>query len=175
MITIYTDGSSIWNPGPWGWWVLVVKNVQLWIKSDVELAGGEEWTTNNRMELSAVIEALKWIQVNWHTDSPTTLYMDSMYVHNGIEKFLASWIARGWRLANKKPVLNKDLWMELNTLLPTCPHVIRKWVKAHATSKHNNAVDRLARGKALAIQKTLPKNFIPPVAPDMNTQKPLFF
>lgn len=127
------------------------------------------------MELSAVIEALKWLNTNWHTNAPTTLYMDSMYVHNGIEKFLASWIARGWRLANKKPVLNKDLWMKLNTLLPTCPQITRKWVKAHATSKHNNAVDRLARGKALSIQKNLPKNFNPPIALDMNTQKPLFF
>jgi ribonuclease HI len=79
-----------------------------------------------------------------------------MYVHNGIEKYLSSWIARGWRLANKKPVLNKDLWMILNTLLPTCPYVVWKWVKAHSTSVHNNHVDKLARQKALLIQSQLP-------------------
>lgn len=175
MITIYTDGSSIWNPGPGWWWVLILKNIQLWIKTDIELSWWEEWTTNNRMELLAVIEALKWLNGNWYKDSHTTLYMDSMYVHNWIEKFLASWIARWRRLANKKPVLNKDLWVELNALLPTCPHITRKWVKAHATSKHNNIVDKLARQKALSIQKSLPKDFTPPISAEMNAQKPLFF
>jgi ribonuclease HI len=98
-----------------------------------------------------------------------------MYVHNGIEKYLSSWIARGWRLANKKPVLNKDLWMTLNTLLPMCPHVVWQWVKAHSTSAHNNQVDKLARQKALLIQSQLPIWFVPPITIGVDTQKPLFF
>ena len=175
MIKIYTDWSSIWNPWPGWWWVLVVQNAAYGIKSDVELSGWEDWTTNNRMELSAVIHALKWIVEKWHSGTMVEIHMDSMYVHDWISKYLVWWIARGWRLANKKPVLNKDLWIELNGLLPQCPQVIRKWVKAHATSKYNNKVDRLARGKAILMQKNLPKNFTPPVPVEMNSQKPLFF
>lgn len=175
MIKIYTDWSSIWNPWPWWWWVLVVQNTSCGIKSDIELDGWEDWTTNNRMELSAVIEALTWIIENWYSSTHVEIHMDSMYVHDWINKYLVWWIARWWKLANKKPVLNKDLWMTLNTLLPQCPHVTRKWVKAHASSKYNNIVDRLARWKALSIQKSLPKNFTPPVPIEMNSQKPLFF
>ncbi len=174
MITIYTDGSSLGNPGPGGWGALILKNDALRIKSDVKLSGWEEWTTNNRMEILAVISSLQRLVDAWYAHEQITIHMDSMYVHDGIEKYLASWIARGRRLANKRPVMNKDLWMQMHQLLSQFPSISWRWVKAHATSKYNNAVDLLARRAAMKIQASLPEGYTPPIKEDPNQQKPLF-
>lgn len=162
MIHIYTDWSSIGNPWPWWWGVLVVKNKSLSIEDAIEVSWWEQWTTNNRMELTAVIEGLKWIVKNEYLDKEITIHMDSMYVHDGILKYLSWWIARWWKLANKKPVLNKDLWLEIHTYLGQCSHITRKRVKAHATSIYNNRIDEIARKQALKIQKSLPPWYTPP-------------
>lgn len=176
MITIYTDGSSIGNPGPWWRGVLIVKNWDYKIKHDIEIVWGEQWTTNNRMELLALIKALEWIREQWYSNMPITIHMDSMYVHDGIEKYLTGRIAKGWRLANKKPVLNKDLRSIVSTILPRYSHVSWKRVKAHATNAHNNKVDQLARKEAIRMQKLLPPDFTPPIVTQNadTAQKPLF-
>jgi ribonuclease HI len=133
-VEIYTDGACRGNPGPGGWGALL-------IAGDVrrELSGAEALTTNNRMELTAAIEALKAMKRPVHA----TLYTDSKYVCTGIEEWLPQWQQRGWKTADKKPVKNLDLWQALDAA--RAPHRIRwKWVKGHAGNAGNERVDALA-------------------------------
>ena len=133
-IEIYTDGACRGNPGPGGWGVLLVAGNQR--KS---LYGGEKLTTNNRMELTAAIEALK--ALNGTRD--VVLHTDSRYVMDGIEKWMPAWKARGWKTAAKKPVKNQDLWQELDRLRDN--HSIRwKWVRGHTGNPGNEEADALA-------------------------------
>jgi ribonuclease HI len=138
-ITIYTDGACKGNPGPGGWGA--------WLRSgehERELWGGEPATTNNRMELTAVIEALSAIRQR----SQITLYLDSEYVRNGITSWIHNWKRRGWKTADGKPVKNVDLWQRLETL--TQAHQIEwRWVRGHAGDPGNERADALAnRGVA---------------------------
>jgi ribonuclease HI len=138
-ITIYTDGACKGNPGPGGWGA--------WLKSgehERELWGGEPATTNNRMELTAVIEALSALKAS----SEVVLYLDSEYVRNGITSWIHNWKRRGWKTADNKPVKNVDLWQRLDTLAQT--HKIEwRWVKGHAGDPGNERADGLAnRGVA---------------------------
>jgi len=140
-ITVYTDGACKGNPGPGGWGA--------WLRSgehERELWGGEPLTTNNRMELTAVIEALSAIKVR----SQVTLYLDSEYVRNGITSWIHNWKRRGWKTADGKPVKNVDLWQRLDTL--TQAHAIEwRWVRGHAGDPGNERADALAnRGAAAA-------------------------
>lgn len=212
MIKIYTDGSSIGNPWPWWWAVLVLPEkedkmvekksekslgvmrqnalvgagsvagtqtelfqvpTQSSVFSDqqkqihtlqdthikkypkktgvgeaISLSWFATYTTNNRMELTAVVSAYLYIQQEKFSDQDITIYMDSKYVHDGLEVYLDQRIARWRRLANKKPVLNVDLRKQLYELKTLFPQIQIDRVKAHHTDKYNNFVDRLARKEA---------------------------
>lgn len=134
QVTLYTDGACSGNPGPGGWaCVLVYK------KTEKELFGGSEETTNNRMEMTAVIEGLKALKEPCEVD----LYTDSKYVLEGATKWLQGWEEKGWKKADKKPVLNVDLWQELSSLLKQ-HQITWHWVKGHAGDPYNERVDALA-------------------------------
>ena len=136
MITIYTDGACSGNPGIGGWGVAILENN----KEDTFLNGGNDNTTNNRMELTAAIEALKYFE-----DSQTiTLITDSKYVKDGIQSWIQNWKKNGWKTAAKKPVKNKELWVELDDLI-TRHNISWKWVKGHAGNTYNEKADYLAR------------------------------
>ena len=134
-VTIYTDGACSGNPGPGGWGAILMYG-----QHQRELSGGEANTTNNRMELTAVIQALSMLKEPCIVD----LWSDSKYVIDGLEKGWAKgWKARRWKKADKKPALNPDLWDQLLTL--TDIHSLRyHWVKGHAENEYNNRCDELA-------------------------------
>ena len=134
-ITIYTDGACSGNPGPGGWGAILE-----WQGHQKELSGGEAQTTNNRMELTAVLTALAILK----EPCVVELYSDSKYVVDAIEKgWLYGWQKKGWIKADKKPVLNVDLWQQLLPLLAR--HDVRlPWVKGHAETEKNNRCDQLA-------------------------------
>ena len=134
-VTLYTDGACSGNPGPGGWGVILAFQGK-----EKELSGGERVTTNNRMELTAVIEGLSALKEPCIVE----LYSDSKYVIDGLEKGWAEgWKKRGWRKADKKPALNPDLWEQLLEL--TAKHTMRyHWVKGHADNPRNNRCDQLA-------------------------------
>jgi ribonuclease HI len=135
-ITIYTDGACKGNPGPGGWGVLLKSGA-----TEKELFGGERETTNNRMEMTAVIEALKALKRPCHV----TLHLDSKYVLQGITEWLPGWKAKGWKTAAKQPVKNVDLWQALDALVHTAGHQIEwRWVKGHAGDPGNERADALA-------------------------------
>ena len=133
--TIYTDGACSGNPGPGGWGAVIFDNEN----KQKNISGSEENTTNNRMELSAAIMALKEVNKN----SEITIYTDSTYVKNGISEWVLKWRENGWKNSNKEPVKNKDLWEKLDNLCEQNT-INWKWVKGHASNKYNNLADELA-------------------------------
>ena len=138
IITIYSDGSSLGNPGPGGWAALL-----LWRGHEKEIFGCEAETTNNRMELLAAIHGLESLK----RPAQVTLITDSKYVIQGITDWLPNWIARGWKTASKAPVKNQDLWQRLDEARR--PHTIQwEWVKGHSGHPENERVDHLARTAA---------------------------
>ncbi|WP_274571024.1 ribonuclease HI [Neisseria leonii] len=138
-VYLYTDGACKGNPGAGGWGVLLRYGVH-----EKELSGGAADTTNNRMELTAVIEGLKALK----RTSRVVICTDSQYVKNGMESWIHGWKKNGWKTAAKQPVKNEDLWRELDRL--TAAHdVAWKWVKGHAGHADNERADALAnRGAA---------------------------
>ena len=141
QIEIFTDGACKGNPGPGGWGAVLRKGTV-----EKELSGGEPATTNNRMELTAVIRALQALQ----RPCQIALHTDSRYVIDGITGWIHGWQKNGWKTAAKKPVLNADLWQELQEA--TRPHRIEwKWVKGHAGHPENERADALASAAAVAI------------------------
>jgi ribonuclease HI len=135
-VTIYTDGACKGNPGPGGWGVLLRSG-----QVEKELWGGDSETTNNRMEMQAVVEALTALK----RPCRVTLYLDSEYVRKGITEWLPGWKARGWRTASRQPVKNADLWQRLDTLVQTTGHQIDwRWVRGHAGDPGNERADALA-------------------------------
>ena len=135
-ITIYTDGACKGNPGPGGWGALLKSP-----DAQKELFGGELNTTNNRMEMLAVIEALTALKRPCHV----TLHVDSQYVLKGITEWLPGWKAKGWKTAAKQPVKNVDLWQQLDQLVEGAGHTIDwRWVKGHAGDPGNERADGLA-------------------------------
>ncbi len=133
-VEIYTDGACRGNPGPGGWGALLVSGPHR-----RELWGGEPHTTNNRMELRAAIEALAALK----RPSRVQLYTDSQYVRNGITEWLPQWKARGWKTADRKPVKNADLWLDLEREIAR--HEVHwHWVRGHAGHAGNEAADTLA-------------------------------
>ena len=134
-VTLYTDGACSGNPGPGGWGAILEYN-----GVEKELSGGEENTTNNRMELTAVIRGLQALKESCIVE----LYSDSKYVIDGLSKgWAASWRKNGWRKADKKPALNPDLWQRLLELARS--HTLHyHWVKGHADNPMNNRCDEMA-------------------------------
>jgi ribonuclease HI len=135
-IIIYTDGSCLGNPGKGGWGsVMIYKDYQK------EFSGSEKETTNNRMEIKAVIESLKKIKNN---NILIEIYTDSKYVKNGINNWIFNWKNNGWKTSNKKPVKNVELWKELDFLVQKYK-ISWYWVKGHDGNKFNEIADNLAR------------------------------
>ena len=133
-VDIYTDGACRGNPGPGGWAALL-----LFGEHEREISGAEAATTNNRMELTAVIRALEALK----RPVEAAIYTDSQYVRQGVLEWMPNWKARGWKTAEKKPVKNQDLWQELDALLPN--HRLEwHWVKGHSGNPGNERVDELA-------------------------------
>ncbi len=134
VVTIYTDGACKGNPGPGGWgaWLSTGEH-------EKELYGGEAQTTNNRMELTAVIEALASLK----RSCEVTIYTDSEYVRKGITEWIHGWKQRGWKTADRKPVKNADLWQRLDALR-LLHQVDWRWVKGHAGDPGNERADALA-------------------------------
>ena len=143
-VVIYTDGACKGNPGPGGWGVLLQAG-----GTEKELFGGELATTNNRMELLAVIRALEALK----RPCDVTLYLDSQYVLKGITEWIPGWKARGWRTAAKQPVKNVDLWTTLDAQVAAGGHRIDwRWVRGHTGDPGNERADALANlGVELAL------------------------
>lgn len=136
----YTDGACSGNPGPGGWGVLLVARAGDRVLKERELQGGEQLTTNNRMELLAAIHALEALE----GPSALTVVTDSNYVKGGITEWIKGWKARGWKTSQKKPVKNEDLWRRLDDA--QMRHTVRwQWVKGHAGHPENERADALAR------------------------------
>jgi iron complex transport system ATP-binding protein len=158
MIDIYTDGACSGNPGPGGWGVLVRDG-----HVEAEFSGGEPGTTNNRMELLAVIEALQ----SFPQPIQARVYTDSQYVQKGISEWIHSWKQRGWRTASKEPVKNEDLWRRLDTLAAN--HTLEwHWVRGHNGHPENERVDALARAgleQARRAGKSTNRSVAVPVKP----------
>ncbi len=137
-VELFTDGACLGNPGPGGWAALL-----RYKGTEKEVAGGEALTTNNRMELMAVIEGLKTLT----RECTVVVFTDSQYVQKGITEWIHGWKRKGWKTADKKPVKNADLWMALDEA--RLRHdVTWKWVKGHAGHIENERVDVLARAEA---------------------------
>ena len=135
-IGIYTDGACSGNPGTGGWGVVIL----IPAKDPIYLHGGSKQTTNNQMELTAVINALQYFKEH----QVIKLYTDSKYVMNGIESWIINWKKNGWKTTSKKPVKNKELWERLD--IQILNHSIQwKWIKGHAGNEHNEMADFLAR------------------------------
>ena len=138
MIKVYTDGSCLENPGKGGWAAIIINE-----SGRIEIKGSKENTTNNQMELTAPIMALKKIPQG----SKVQIFTDSKYVKSGITEWIYNWKKNGWKTADKKEVKNKNLWTELDDL-SNAFDIEWIWVKAHSNDELNNEVDLLARSSA---------------------------
>jgi len=137
VITVYTDGGCSGNPGPGGWAAVV-----FFPAGKRTLSGHERTTTNNRMELTAVLAALREIKRHGAGNDRVAVHTDSQYVKKGITEWIHTWQKNGWKNSAKQPVKNQDLWKDLKTLADSLP-VDWHWVKGHADNEHNNECDRL--------------------------------
>lgn len=140
---IYTDGACKYNPGPGGWAYIILEDDNIIKQSSAHVAN----TTNNRMEMTAVLEALKYIDTNMlkHYE----IFVDSKYVHDGITLWIKKWEKNNWKTSTNKDVLNQDLWKELDFFNKKLKEYIKwSWVKGHSGNKNNDIVDKLARNEA---------------------------
>ena len=141
-VTLYTDGACKGNPGKGGWGVLMRYG-----SHEKELFGGEAHTTNNRMELTAIIQGLAALK----RSCAVVIYTDSQYVKNGMEKWIHGWKKNGWKTAAKQPVKNEDLWQQLDQL--AAQHQIQwQWVRGHAGHAENERADALANQGVASVQ-----------------------
>ena len=143
LVTIFTDGSCLSNPGPGGW-----AAVLRWRDNEKEVVGHEADTTNNRMELKAAIMGLNAVT----RAMPIALHTDSRYVMNGVQDWMPHWKANGWKTASKKPVANQDLWEQLDQAVQR-HDITWHWVKGHAGNEFNERCDQLARSAAESIAR----------------------
>ena len=146
-IEIFTDGACKGNPGRGGWGAVLRYG-----SHEKELFGGEELTTNNRMELTAVIRALECLR----RPSRVIVHTDSQYVQKGIDQWIHAWKARGWKTADRKPVKNEDLWRELDALAAR-HQVAWKWVRGHAGHAENERADALANRGVEGLAGSAPR------------------
>ena len=145
-LQVYTDGSSLGNPGPGGWGLVLLSDQRV-----RELGGRAPETTNNRMELQAVIEAFEHLAHFGLRDYAVSVHADSTYALDGLTKWLEGWKARGWLKADKQPVLNQDLWMrldEMKAFLETDNKLFFHHVRGHTGEEYNERVDEIARKMA---------------------------
>ncbi len=140
---IYTDGACLGNPGPGGWATIIFDKKN---EKRIQRVGSELTTTNNRMELTAIIESLRTIPLQ----SNLIVFTDSKYVINGIESWIFQWKKNNWLASNKKKVKNKDLWILLDSLTKNLK-IKWNWVKGHSGDRFNEEVDKLARDEALKL------------------------
>ena len=141
-VTLYTDGACKGNPGKGGWGVLMRYG-----SHEKELFGGEAHTTNNRMELTAIIQGLAALK----RPCAVVIYTDSQYVKNGMEKWIHGWKKNGWKTASKQPVKNEDLWQQLDRL--AAQHQIQwQWVRGHAGHTENDRADALANQGVASVE-----------------------
>jgi len=138
-VTLITDGSCLGNPGPGGWAAILRHG-----RNKRELSGSDPETTNNRMEMTAVLEGLSALQ----EPCRITIEIDSEYVKKGITEWMAAWKRRGWKTAAKQPVKNQDLWRKLDEAV-AAHNIEWRWVKGHADHADNNRCDELARDAAM--------------------------
>ena len=136
MVKIYTDGACSGNPGRGGWAAIIIDGEKI-----EKISGASKNTTNNRMELIAVISALKYVD-----EQNIELFTDSKYTKDGIEKWIYNWKKNGWKTANKQSVKNIDLWQDLDQLNQK-KNVHWNWVKGHSNNEYNNMADKLARSE----------------------------
>ncbi len=140
-IEVYTDGSSLGNPGPGGYGAVFVSGGKI----VHEIGGYEKETTNNKMELQAVIETLKYVSKSNFDKSEVVIHADSAYVLNGITSWIFNWEKNGWKTANKKPVLNQELWQELIALVRNFKgKILWQKVKGHSGHIYNERADEIA-------------------------------
>jgi ribonuclease HI len=141
-IDIFTDGACSGNPGPGGWGAILRSGGH-----EKEISGGEAQTTNNRMEIMAVVMALQSLK----KPSQVTVHTDSRYVMDGATKWMKNWKSNGWKTSDKKPVKNNDLWLALEEAL--APHDVKwRWVKGHSDHVENNRADALARAAIESVR-----------------------
>ena len=142
LVELFTDGACSGNPGPGGWGAIL-----RWRGSEKELSGGDAATTNSRMELMAAIEGLRALK----RPAQVRVWTDSVYVRDGITKWIHGWKRSGWKTADKKPVKNVDLWQAL--LAAAEPHAVEwRWIKGHAGHPENERADALARGAIASVR-----------------------
>ena len=146
-VKLVTDGSCIGNPGPGGWAAILRYG-----RHSKKLSGGESRTTNNRMEMTAVLKGLQALR----EPCAVTLEIDSQYVKNGVTRWMKKWKQNSWMTTTKQPVKNQDLWQELEAALER-HQVSWVWVKGHANHKDNNRCDKLAKAAARAQLTDRPK------------------
>lgn len=143
-VTLFTDGACSGNPGPGGWGVLLRYGAH-----EKELSGGEPATTNNRMEMLAVIHGLEALK----KPAQVRIYIDSQYVMKGMTEWLAGWKRRGWKTADRQPVKNMDLWQRLEAAM--APHQVEwQWVRGHSGHPENERVDQLARAAIILNRRS---------------------
>lgn len=150
MIQIYTDGSCKKNPGPGGYAAIIIFDD----KTEKIIKGADKNTTNNRMEMNAVICGLKYVESN-KISEPIQIITDSQYVIKGITDYIKKWQQNNWKTAANKPVKNQDLWIEMNHLIENlAPNLQFKWVKGHSGNKMNDKVDQIAQLEAAKAQNS---------------------
>lgn len=146
-IIIYTDGGCTGNPGPGGWAAVILFNGQ-----ETRLSGGDLSTTNNKMELTAVIKALTYINENSELkDKSVEIYTDSQYVKNGLTQWIFNWIKNGWKTAAKKPVKNKEYWIALKSEADKL-QIKWNWVKGHSGDFYNELCDSLVEEERMKFK-----------------------
>ena len=148
-LKIYTDGGCHGNPGPGGWAYIIILKTFQGDKIVEERKGSEKNTTNNRMELMAVIASLKTLKTSTNLPRQARVYTDSQYVQKGISEWIHNWKKNSWRTSDKKPVKNQDLWMELDALAGELS-LSWEWVKGHAGNEYNERCDRMTK-EAIAL------------------------
>lgn len=140
-IIIYTDGGCHGNPGPGGWAIVVIADGKV-----KQLSGGEQYTTNNKMELMAAINALSVVKnTSSFLGRAVEINIDSQYVKNGITSWINNWKKNGWQTSDKKPVKNQELWCMLDELNSSITNITWKWVKGHAGNHYNEICDELCQ------------------------------